>query len=137
MTLKQQAWSSQQSKQGWQAISLAGFCLLWLLGAGTNANAEIIRKAPSSPAQQPKPNTQSNTQWQPNDLQRAMVLGTTTPNEQPITPPPSDYPASDSGVTEESFSSLEEIPLIFRKPIPISSPAKPRQPTINSSPTPR
>jgi hypothetical protein len=127
-------WSDQQSKQGWQAISLAVFCLLWLSGINTCSREEVTRKAPSSPAQQSKP---SDAQWQPNELQRAMVLGTTTPNEQPMTSPPSDYPDSDTGVMEEPFSSSEEIPLIFRKPIPITSPAKPRQPSVNSSPTPR
>jgi hypothetical protein len=68
-------------------------------------------KQPFNPAAKP---------WQPDEFQRAMVLGTTMPNEVPL-----PGVSLESNPVPETLPPLPEtVPPIFRKPLPIISPAK-------------
>jgi hypothetical protein len=92
---------------------------LLLLGTVDSLRAQTpSNNAPLPAAKQPlKPAVKP---WQPDEFQRAMVLGTTMPNEMPlpgISLEPNPIPQSSPPIPET-------VPPIFRKPLPIISPAK-------------
>ncbi|MGA7934307.1 MAG: hypothetical protein WCA35_12230 [Kovacikia sp.] len=76
----------------------------------------------SAPPQ--KPFSPLVSQWQPDEFQKAMILGTTVPNEMPLPLIPLE-PLSSPDSPQQSPPVIEEIPPIFRKPLPIISPAEP------------
>ncbi|UBF28275.1 hypothetical protein K9N68_10560 [Kovacikia minuta CCNUW1] len=109
----------QVKKQVWLLTLATILHLLMIPFVAIQVRAQTPNSKTPDPPQQPlRP---AANPWQPDDFQRAMVLGTTMPNEMPMPVVPLGSP---QGI-DNTLPAIEEIPPLFKKPLPIISPAKP------------